>query len=118
MKCATHLGEILEPTYWGQRPLLPRLVILLSAQHFHYAMLPFIVTSVAAQVSTLLIVLTATGARDGNASQVSGPAAGPTAGRKKGRLSFQEGLHVSHDLVFGVPVPDLSYDVAQGERKH
>jgi hypothetical protein len=44
-------------TYWGQRPLLPRLLVLLSARHFHYAMLPFIVTSVAAQVSTLLILV-------------------------------------------------------------
>ena len=37
---------------------------------------------------------------------------------RRGRLSFEEGLDIFHDLVFGVPAPDFSHDIAQGERKH
>ncbi|MEI9976572.1 MAG: hypothetical protein WDO73_33660 [Ignavibacteriota bacterium] len=43
--------------YWGQRPLLPRLLILFSVRYLHYAILPFVVTSVAAQVAMLLMVI-------------------------------------------------------------
>lgn len=46
--------------YWGHRPLLPRLLILLSVKYLHYAALPFIVTNVVAQTSMALVVVSLT----------------------------------------------------------
>ena len=43
--------------YWGQRPLLPRLLILLSLAYLKYSTLPFIVINMAAQFSTALILI-------------------------------------------------------------
>src|SRR6185436_12153740 len=42
--------------YWGHRPLIPRLLILLSVRYLHYSMLPFIITNVAAQISMVLVM--------------------------------------------------------------
>jgi len=43
--------------YWGHRPVLPRLLILLSVKYLRYSALPFIVTNVAAQACMALVVL-------------------------------------------------------------
>jgi len=43
--------------YWGQRPLLPRLATLLSVSYFHAAMLPFNLSSLAAQCAMAALVV-------------------------------------------------------------
>ena len=43
--------------YWGQRMLLPRLCFLFSVKYLHYAMLPFILTNVVAQVGMLGVLI-------------------------------------------------------------
>jgi len=48
--------QLWEP-YWGQRPLLPRLLILLSVKYLHYSMAPFIVLSVAAQIGMAAVLI-------------------------------------------------------------
>ena len=43
--------------YWGQRLLLPRLLFLFSAKYLHYAMLPFILINVTAQLAMLAVLI-------------------------------------------------------------
>ncbi len=43
--------------YLGHRPLLPRLLNLLSVRYLQFSMLPFIITNVAAQISMLLVLV-------------------------------------------------------------
>jgi hypothetical protein len=43
--------------YWGHRPVLPRLLMLLSVKYLHYSMLPFVITNVSAQISLLLVMM-------------------------------------------------------------
>jgi hypothetical protein len=56
-----HTGQLgwsyLWSLYWGHRPLLPRLLILLSVKYLRYSTLPFILTNLAAQTSLVLVVV-------------------------------------------------------------
>src|SRR5580658_6202181 len=44
-------------TFWGNRPLVPRLFIYLSARFLHYSGWSFVVITLTAQVAMLLVVL-------------------------------------------------------------